>query len=59
MRFVAAGSFSAAISEENKSLFLWGSGTFGQFLTPHRVKKIRGETNMVSIGDGFGVALTE
>ena len=59
MTFVAAGSFSAAISQDNKSLFLWGSGTFGQFLTPHRVKKIRGETSLVSIGDGFGVAMTE
>ena len=59
MQFIAAGSFSASISEETKSLFLWGSGTFGQFLTPHRVKKIRGETSMVAVGDGFGVALTE
>ena len=59
MRFIAAGSFSASISDETRSLFLWGSGTFGQFLTPHRVKKIRGETNMVAVGDGFGIALTE
>ena len=58
MHFVAAGSFSAAISEDTKSLFLWGSGAFGEFLTPHRVKKIKGETLQVSIGDGFGMALT-
>jgi len=44
MMMVAAGSFSAAISEDTKSLFLWGSGAFGEFLTPHRVKKIKGET---------------
>ena len=29
MTSVAAGSFSASISQDNKSLFLWGSGTFG------------------------------
>lgn len=42
MKFVAAGSFSAAISEEKQDLFLWGTGSFGEFLTPHRVKKIKG-----------------
>lgn len=58
MHSIAAGSFSAAISEDTKSLFLWGSGAFGEFLTPHRVKKIKGETLHVSVGDGFGMALT-
>ena len=58
MRFISAGSFSASISDESRSLFLWGSGAFGEFLTPHRVKKIKGETIQVSIGDGFGMALT-
>lgn len=58
MKFVAAGSFSAAISEEKMDLFLWGSGSFGEFLTPHRVKKIKGQTVSVSVGYGFGVALS-
>ena len=58
MRTVEAGSFSAAISEEGQSLFLWGTGAFGDFLTPHRVKKIRGETVSVSVGQGFGVAIS-
>lgn len=58
MRFVEAGSFSASISEEGSNLFLWGTGSFGEFLTPHRVKKIRGETVEVSLGSGFGVALS-
>ena len=58
MRFVSAGSFSASISEESKSLFLWGSGIFGEFLTPHRVKKIKEEVESVSVGSSFGVALT-
>jgi hypothetical protein len=26
---ISAGSFSASISEESKSLFIWGSGAFG------------------------------
>ena len=58
MRYVAAGSFSASISDDTRSLFLWGTGAFGEFLTPHRVKKIKGETQQVKIGDGFGMALT-
>jgi hypothetical protein len=58
MSFISAGSFSASISEETRSLFLWGSGAFGEFLTPHRVKKIKGETLQVALGDGFGMALT-
>jgi alpha-tubulin suppressor-like RCC1 family protein len=44
MKSIEAGSFSAAISEDGSNLFLWGTGAFGEFLTPHRVKKIRGET---------------
>lgn len=43
MRLVAAGSFSAAVSEDGGSVFLWGTGTFGEFMTPHRVKKIKGQ----------------
>jgi alpha-tubulin suppressor-like RCC1 family protein len=58
MKFVAAGSFSASISETAMDLFLWGTGAFGEFLTPHRVKKIKGQTVQVSIGYGFGVALS-
>jgi len=58
MKYVAAGSFSAAISEEKMDLFLWGTGSFGEFLTPHRVKKIKGQTVSVSVGFGFGVALS-
>jgi hypothetical protein len=40
MHHIAAGNFSASISEESQNLFLWGTGTFGEFLTPHRVKRI-------------------
>jgi len=34
---VRAGSFAAALSAEGQ-LYLWGSGVFGEFFTPHRVK---------------------
>ena len=56
MRKVAAGSFSASISEIG-DLYIWGSGVFGEFLTPHRVKTIHGATSDVSIGYHFGIAL--
>lgn len=56
MRKVAAGSFSASISE-NGDLYLWGSGVFGEFLTPHRVKTIHGSTLDIAIGNHFGTAI--
>ena len=59
MSYVAAGSFSASISAENKSLYLWGTGTFGEFHSPHRVKKIPYPVFQVSIGNMFGVAITD
>jgi alpha-tubulin suppressor-like RCC1 family protein len=40
MKYIAAGSFSASIAKDSGSLYLWGTGTFGEFKTPHRVKKI-------------------
>ena len=59
MRYIAAGSFSASIAKDSGSMYLWGTGTFGEFRTPHRVKKIEANTIQVEIGDGFGMALTE
>ena len=59
MKYVAAGSFSASISQEAGSLYLWGTGTFGKFNTPHRVKKIEQNAISVDIGESFGVVLTE
>jgi len=58
MSYISAGNFSASISEESQNLFLWGTGTFGEFLTPHRVKRIQERVIAVSIGTNFGVALT-
>ena len=59
MSFIAAGSFSASVALDTGSLYLWGTGTFGEFSTPHRVKKIKERAQQVSIGDNFGVVLTE
>jgi alpha-tubulin suppressor-like RCC1 family protein len=59
MSYIAAGSFSASVSKDTGSLYLWGTGTFGAFKTPHRVKKIEGRVMQVTIGDSFGIVLTE
>jgi len=59
MCYIAAGSFSASISKEQGSVYLWGKGTFGEFSTPHRVKKIESRAIQISIGSMFGAVLTE
>lgn len=59
MKYIAAGSFSASVSKDTGSLYLWGTGTFGSFKTPHRVKKIEGRVQQVSIGESFGIVMTE
>ena len=51
MKYVAAGSFSASISQDTNQLYLWGTGTFGSFHSPHRVKKIAEDVISVSVGD--------
>ncbi len=59
MKTVAAGGFSGSISMDSGDLYLWGSGVFGEFLTPHRVKTIHGSTVGVSIGNQFGAAINK
>ena len=59
MSYIAAGSFSSSVAKETGSLYLWGTGTFGEFKTPHRVKKIKERVMKVEIGDCFGIVLTE
>ena len=51
MRYIAAGSFSGSIAAESGNMYLWGNGTFGDFATPHRVKKIEQQVVAISIGD--------
>ena len=56
---ISAGSFSASVSKDAGELYIWGSGPFGEFLTPHRVKTIVGATKSVEIGLNFGIALSQ
>jgi hypothetical protein len=51
MSYISAGSFSASIALETGCLYLWGTGTFGEFRTPHRVKKIKERCLSVTVGD--------
>jgi len=59
MTHIAAGSFSASVAKDTGSLYLWGTGSFGEFRTPHRVKKIKEKVIELSIGHHFGMVLTE
>jgi X-linked retinitis pigmentosa GTPase regulator len=57
MKHIAAGSCSASISSDSGDLYLWGSGVFGEFLTPHRVKTISNRVVGISLGNQFGAAI--
>mgnify|MGYP001610281413 CR=1 FL=1 len=59
MKQIAAGSFSASISLDSGDLYIWGSGVFGEFLSPHRVKTIKGPTIDIAIGNHFGAAINK
>lgn len=52
---IAAGTQSAAVTRDAR-LYLWGSGVFGEYLTPQRLKGAL-EAQTVSLGSGFGAAL--
>ena len=52
---LACWSSSAAVTSDGQ-LYVWGSGTFGEFLVPERVGNLSGITD-VSLGGGFGAAL--
>ena len=51
---VACGSHSAAINDRGL-LFVWGTGVFGEYLTPTRLSI--GMCKDISIGGNFGIAL--
>lgn len=59
MNNISASNFSASVSQEKGELYIWGTGTFGEFQTPHRVKKVNERVTHLSLGTNFGVALTE
>jgi E3 ubiquitin-protein ligase HERC4 len=48
---IAAGSFCASVAQDTGAVYLWGSGSFGNFRTPHRVRKITERVIQVKIGD--------
>ena len=52
---IAAGTQSAAVTRDFR-LYLWGSGVFGEYLTPQRLK-CAVEAQTVSLGSGFGAVL--
>lgn len=52
---VSAGNHTAAISMKNE-LFFWGTGVFGEILTPQRINEPAGVKD-VAIGGTFGIAL--
>ena len=53
---VAAGHHSAAISDQGE-LFVWGSGAFGEFLKPKKVRKLPAPIRNLALGGAFGAAL--
>ena len=53
---VACGHHSAAISEYGE-LYLWGTGVFGEFLTPQLMSGISGRVMDVAVGGSFGAAV--
>ena len=54
----AGGSHSAAVSVQGE-LYIWGTGSYGEFVLPNRVKTIKGKTTQVSLGATFGAALND
>lgn len=50
---IACGYHSAAVSDAGE-LFVWGSGTFGEYLTPHKMY-FQDKVKDVSIGGTFSV----
>lgn len=40
-------------------MYIWGTSSLGEFLTPHHIKLIAGEVSKVSIGTNFGVAIAK
>ena len=53
---IAAGQNSAATTA-NGDLYIWGAGSFGEHLTPFRVKGLLNPIVSLSIGDGFGCSI--
>jgi len=55
---IACGQHSAALSKSGE-LFLWGTGTFGSYLTPHLVSSLDAQVSNIWVGGCFGIASDE
>ena len=53
---VAAGHVSGALTE-NGSIYLWGTGAFGEWLVPTRLEGLNGPVKDIQIGANFGGAI--
>jgi alpha-tubulin suppressor-like RCC1 family protein len=53
---VVCGHHSAALSDHGE-LYLWGTGVFGEYLTPHKVTHVTQFFKDIAIGACFGAAI--
>lgn len=53
---VVCGQNTAALSERG-DLYIWGTGVFGEFLTPMRMTSIAAPVKDIGMGGGFGSAV--
>ena len=53
---VACGSYSTALSDHG-DVFVWGTGAFGEFLSPQRVISLSTAVKDIAIGKSFSAAL--
>ena len=56
---IAAGDGQSAALSSSSELYVWGTGSFGEFLIPHCVKTIKGKVKNIQIGSKFGAAVTQ
>lgn len=54
---ISAGNISAAVTKEGK-VFVWGTGVFGEYLTPKQLSGIKGSIKTVQVRGNFGVAMS-
>lgn len=55
---ISAGHHTAAISREGE-LYVWGTGVFGEYLSPHKLDIKASKLKEVTVGGSFGLALDE
>lgn len=53
---VAAGTFSAAFCAKG-DLYLWGTGSFGEYLTPKRIGEFKHPLKRLSVGTNFACCI--